>query len=116
MSAFYFSAAGNAGREGQLVVREKTRVMACRLHCIFGKPLRPISIDSAILTLTVVSVAQAAYDERILPSGERGPIRLEVLADALGETGAADGLVEHLRGPGPHWRGCHVIDALTGRS
>jgi hypothetical protein len=28
---------------------------------------------------------------------------------------ADGGLLEHLRGPGPHVRGCHVVDLLTGR-
>ena len=42
--------------------------------------------------------------------------RLDVLGDALEDAGCTDAdLLGHLRGPGPHWRGCWAIDALTGR-
>jgi hypothetical protein len=42
---------------------------------------------------------------------------LPILADALDEAGCDDeALLSHLRGPGPHVRGCHVIDWLTGKS
>jgi hypothetical protein len=41
---------------------------------------------------------------------------LPVLADALEEAGCCDaGLLGHLRGPGPHDRGCFVVDALLGK-
>jgi hypothetical protein len=40
-----------------------------------------------------------------------------VLADALEEVGCTDaGLLGHLRGPGPHVRGCWAVDLLLGRS
>jgi hypothetical protein len=61
----------------------------------------------------VVSLAQAAYDERDLPSGHLDPGRLAVLADALEDAGGSDpDILGHLRGPGPHTRGCWVLDAL----
>jgi hypothetical protein len=48
------------------------------------------------------SLAQAAYDERSLPSGHLGPNRLAILADALEEAGCTDQtILDHLRGPGP---------------
>jgi hypothetical protein len=50
-----------------------------------------------------------------LPSGHLNHDRLVVLADALEEAGADAFLVEHLRGPGPHVRGCFVVDMLTNR-
>src|SRR5262249_21685460 len=59
---------------------------------------------------SVKVLARAAYDERHLPSGELDLHRLAVLADALEDAGAPDEIVAHLRGPGPHVRGCHVID------
>jgi hypothetical protein len=40
------------------------------------------------------------------------PDRLAVLADAMEEAGADAEMVEHLRGPGPHVRGCLVLDLL----
>ena len=75
---------------------------------------RLIALDVAHRTPTVIALAQAAYDERQLPSGELDLHRLAVLADALEEVGAAGELVEHLRSPSPHVRGCHVIDLCLG--
>ena len=83
---------------------------------LFGNPFRPITVAPTIRTPTNVSLARAAYDERQLPSGELDALRLSVLADALEEAGAPPELVEHLRLPGPHVRGCHVIDLCLGLS
>jgi hypothetical protein len=85
------------------------------LRDIFANPFRPVSIDPAWLTPTVTNIASAAYEERALPSGELDPARLAVLADALEEAGADTILLDHLRGPGPHVRGCWAVDCLTGR-
>ena len=46
------------------------------LRDIFGKPFRPAQCDPAWLTADVVRLAHAAYDERILPSGELDAQRL----------------------------------------
>src|SRR5262249_21328309 len=60
-------------------------------------------------------LAQAAYDDRRLPSGNLDPGRLGVFADALEEAGCTDtALLGHLRSPGPHVRGCYALDALLG--
>jgi hypothetical protein len=63
----------------------------------------------------VKRLAEESYQERLLPSGHLDPARLAVLADAVEEVGGDAELVGHLRGPGPHVRGCVVIDLLTGR-
>jgi hypothetical protein len=61
-------------------------------------------------------LAQAADEERLLPAGALDPARLGVLADALEEAGLTDTmLLEHLRSPGPHVRGCFALDAVMGR-
>ena len=64
----------------------------------------------------MVALARAAYDQRELPSGALDTTRLAVLADALEEAGCdqAD-LLTHLRGPGPHVRGCWVVDLILGK-
>jgi hypothetical protein len=64
----------------------------------------------------VSGLARAAYDERLMPGGELDPHRLAVLSDALEEAGASDELTAHLRSPGPHARGCHVVDLCLGLS
>ena len=76
----------------------------------------PITLDSAWRTPTVLTLAQAAYDERTLPSGELDPDRLAVLSDALEEAGCDNAdILGHLRGPGPHVRGCWAVDLLLGK-
>jgi len=64
---------------------------------------------------TVKRLAEAAYQERQLPGGTLDPLRLAVLADALEEAGAGGDFVAHLRWPGPHVRGCWVLDLLLGK-
>ncbi len=88
------------------------------LRDIFGTPhRRPIAADPSWRTPAVVALAQAAYDERQLPSGYLDRARLLVLADALEEAGCDDaGLLQHLRGEGPHVRGCFAVDVVLGKS
>lgn len=62
-------------------------------------------------------LAEAAYGHRAGPAGTLDLDRLAVLADALLDAGCTDAeLVGHLRGPGPHVRGCAVVDVVLGRS
>jgi hypothetical protein len=83
---------------------------------VFGNPFRPVPLDPTWRTPAVVQLAQAAYEERSLPSGVLDPDRLVVLSDALEEAGCTDqAILGHLRGPGPHCRGCWCVDFLTGR-
>jgi hypothetical protein len=82
---------------------------------VAGNPFRPVSFDPAWRTPDVLALATAAYEERILPSGESDPARLSVLADSLEELGAAAEVVAHLRSPGPHVRGCWVVDESLGK-
>jgi hypothetical protein len=87
------------------------------LREVFGNPFRPATLDRAALTPTVASLAQAAYENRSLPSGHLDPARLAVLSDALEEAGCTDAdLLSHLRSPGPHVRGCWALDLILGRS
>ena len=87
------------------------------LRCIFGNPFRAISIGRADLTSTVTNLAAAAYEERALPSGDLDIARLAILADAVEEAGCDNQeILGHLRGPGPHVRGCWALDLCLGRS
>jgi hypothetical protein len=82
-------------------------------------PFRPVAIASSLLDWhngLVVKLAQAAYEHRLMPSGHLDPARLAVLADALDDAGCRDAeLLGHLRGEGPHVRGCWVVDQVLGR-
>jgi hypothetical protein len=100
---------------GDLAANKQSAIVAhCRLQCdllrdIFGNPSRPVSADPAWLHRNdgaVLKLARAAYDERAFE-------RLPILADALEDAGCADeALLGHLRGPGPHARGCWALDLL----
>jgi hypothetical protein len=83
-------------------------------------PFRPVAVDPAWLAWhggAAVHLARAVYEERELPSGYLDAARLAVLADMLEEAGATDPqLLGHLRGPGPHVRGCFAVDRLLGKS
>jgi hypothetical protein len=49
-------------------------------------------------------------------AAEEAYSRLGILADALEDAGCNDaGILGHCRGPGPHIRGCWVLDALSGK-
>jgi hypothetical protein len=79
------------------------------LRCTFGNPFCPVTLDPAWLTSNVASLAQAIYDDRAFD-------RLPILADALEDAGCTDAaILEHCRGPGPHVRGCWVVDLLLNK-
>ena len=76
---------------------------------LFGNPFRPVRIDPSWLTPNVVTLAQAIYDDRAFD-------RMPELADALQEAGCDnDEMLSHCRGPGPHVRGCWVVDLVLGK-
>jgi hypothetical protein len=90
------------------------------LRDVFGNPFRPAPVLGPAVPAwnehTVARLAQRAYEDRHLPDGTLDLTRLAVLADALEEAGVTDALLlEHLRGPGPHVRGCFALDAILGR-
>jgi hypothetical protein len=86
------------------------------LRDVVGNPFRPIAVNPIWLTPTVSNLARAAYEERIMPSGELDLARLAVLSDALEEAGCDDAdILNHLRSPGPHVRGCWVVDLVLGK-
>jgi hypothetical protein len=90
------------------------------LRCLLGNPFRPLQLIALSLLkwrdATVVRLAQAAYQDTSPPDGTLDSTRLAVLADALEEAGCTQAdLLDHLRGPGPHVRGCFVLHLLLSR-
>jgi hypothetical protein len=78
------------------------------IRCIFGNPFHPIVTHPGWQTTSVVGIAQSVYAERAFDN-------LPILADALEDAGCCDqDLLGHLRGPGPHDKGCWVVDLLLG--
>jgi hypothetical protein len=79
------------------------------LRDIFGNPFWPVPLDPAWRTPKVVDLAQENYDQRAFE-------RLPVLADALEEAGCSNAdILDNCRGPGPHVRGCWVVDLVLGK-
>ena len=79
------------------------------VRCIFGNPFRPIALNPAWLGWndgTVRRLAGAIYERRRFGD-------MLVLADALEEAGCDNAeVLGHLRGPGPHVRGCWCVDLI----
>jgi hypothetical protein len=86
---------------------------------VFGNPFRPVVFDPAWLKWhrgVIRQLAGSAYEQRSLPAGTLEPDRLAILADALEDAGCSDGeILDHLRGPGFHVRGCFLLDLLLGK-
>ncbi len=99
-------------------------IQAALLRCICGNPWRPAKLDTHSvfgldggprmtfcpwLTPTVRNLVRTIYNDRDWAS-------LGILADALEEAGCTDTeILGHLRGLGPHARGCWAVDLLLGK-
>jgi hypothetical protein len=99
---------------GAASVRDReAEAQADLLRCVFGSwPFRSLTAHPSWRTWhgsLLVSMAQQMYDSRDFND-------MPVLADALEDAGCDNAdILNHLRGPGPHCRGCWVLDLLTGR-
>jgi hypothetical protein len=90
------------------LVKEQANQCAL-LRDIFGNPFRPVALDPAWLTPTVTALAAQMYESR-----DFSP--MPILADALQDAGCdSEDILEHCRGPGPHVRGCWVVDLVLGK-
>jgi hypothetical protein len=89
----------SVGRERQLQI----------LDCVFGIPLHERPADPSWRTTTAVAIAKGMYDSRDFAA-------MPLLADALEDAGCADAsILDHCRGPGPHVKGCWVVDLVLGK-
>ncbi len=79
------------------------------LRDIFGNLFRPVAFDPAWRTSTAISIAEGIYNDRAFD-------RLPILADALQDAGCENAdLLNHLRGEGPHVKGCWALDLVLGK-
>ena len=91
-------------------MRSERPALASLLRCIVGNPYRPSTFDPSWRTPTVSAIAEGVYADRAF---DRRP----VLADALEDAGCDQAeLLAHLRGPGPHARGCWPVDLVLGKA
>lgn len=79
------------------------------IRCVTGNPFRPIAFDTSWRSETVVALATGIYADRAFD-------RLPILADALEEAGCDyPDILAHCREPGPHARGCWVVDLVLNK-
>jgi hypothetical protein len=97
------------GDEHRAEIREIWRDGMSLLKEISGNPFHTVAVDPAWLTSDVLLLARGIYDERAFD-------RVPILADALQDAGCdSDDILTHLRGPGPHVRGCWALDLVLGK-
>jgi hypothetical protein len=94
----------------ELAGRRKQYIRQCKLlRDIIGNPFHPVALDTAWKKRSIRALAQAIYDERTYE-------RLSLLANVLEEAGCHDAeILDHCRQPGPHVRGCWVVDLVLGK-
>jgi hypothetical protein len=85
---------------------------AVLLRDLFGNPFRQSFLNPSLRARSqgvIQQLAEAMYADRAFD-------RLPLLADAIEEVGGTDAaILDHCRHPGPHYRGCWVIDLILGR-
>jgi hypothetical protein len=80
------------------------------LREVVGNPFRWVRWESEWTTRTVHTLAADAYAAGRFDT-------LPVLADAMEDAGCDNAeLLAHLRGPGPHARGCWALDVVLGKT
>jgi hypothetical protein len=77
---------------------------------IFGNPFRPVALDPRWRTADALGLARGIYEDRAFD-------RMPLLADALMDAGCDDEqIISHCHSPGPHIRGCWVVDLVLGKT
>jgi hypothetical protein len=95
-----------SGAEGRNACRTW---LAVNVRDIFGNPFRSVGVLRQWRTSTVVALAQQMYDSRDFSA-------MPILADALQDAGCDNAdILDHCRGPGPHVRGCWVVDLVLSK-
>lgn len=88
---------------------DERKVQSDLLRDVFGNPFRSVTIAPQWRTASAVALAESMYQSRDFAA-------MPILADALQDAGCDnEDILSHCRGPGPHVRGCWVVDLVTGR-
>ena len=76
---------------------------------LFGNPFQPTPFSAGWRTDAAMALARQMYEVGDFSA-------LPVLADALQDAGCDNAdILEHCRGPGPHVRGCWVVDLVLAK-
>jgi hypothetical protein len=111
------SAVGNAAwlPKEDFAAAARARDAECRAQAelvrdVFGNPFRKVKFDKKWSTSSAVQLARRVYDSRDFSA-------MPILADALQDAGCDNtDILDHCRGPGPHVRGCWVVDLVLGKA
>ena len=105
VSSFLANAVAKTGGDRN----QESEAQAHLLRDIVGNPFRPVTLDRSWLTRDVRALAKGIYKDRAFD-------QMPILADALQDAGCdSEDVLNHCRGPGPHVRGCWVVDLVLGR-
>ncbi|WP_439631560.1 hypothetical protein [Gemmata sp.] len=87
--------------------KKESKAQAALVREVIGNPFRPVALDPAWLTGTVVSLARLAHESEDFTA-------MPILADALQDAGCEDAdMLTHCRDPKQtHVRGCWVLDLI----
>ncbi|WP_246524794.1 hypothetical protein [Gemmata palustris] len=89
--------------------RAEQSAQVALLRDIFGNPFRPVAFSPSWRTSTTVALASQMYESRDFSA-------MPILADALQDAGCNSAeVLDHCRGPGPHVRGCWVVDLVLDK-
>jgi hypothetical protein len=100
----------NAAKAAVDVAIERELIALAELFRDIFAPFHSTSTTSSVFPDIVRNLAKTIYESGAFD-------RLPQLADALEDDGCTDAtILEHCRGPGPHVRGCWVVDLLLGKS
>jgi len=98
------------GVSGEVRPTKGTSRSCCQvIREVFGNPFCGVTFDPTWRQSEILTLARLLYDTQAFD-------RLPELADALEGAGcdSAD-ILEHCRRPGPHVRGCWVVDVILGQ-
>jgi hypothetical protein len=112
MAVAYASRGSPNSKEWRSAEAGAKRALCDLLRDVFANPWDTVKIKRDWLRWndgTVSRIAQSIYEECTFD-------RLPILADALEDAGCHDAdILDHCRQPGPHVRGCWVVDLLLGK-
>jgi hypothetical protein len=90
--------------------RAERDAQAAIIRDIYGNPFRPAAPDAACAAAAVVTVAKMIYEADAFECMGR-------LVEVLDEAGCTSKeVLDHCRAPGPHVRGCWVVDMILRKS
>lgn len=90
--------------------RFQAEIRQCDLtRQLFGNPFTPVPVLAEWRTSTAVALARGIYSDRAFDL-------MPILGDALQDAGCDHPeILARCYGPGPHFRGCWVLDGLLGK-